>query len=491
MPKRIMTGLLCYLFIALMLLTACASSDNKQSGNSQTTESAASETEAPAEPEYIYPDEDYNGDEFNILNIEPIWGFYPYLDFENMTGDILDDTVYTRNRFIEEQFNIVFVEALDTMDTIATKIKTVILAGEDVHDAMYCRGDQIGPLVSEKYFYNLFEIPELNLKETWWDQTVIKEGSIGNDEALYFAVSDMNLIGFQGTWMIFFNEKMMSDLGLETPYELVRSGKWTLDELQKYMKAGANLNGETSFAWNENGNAVYGLSSFNAGAAALLIGTGERFILKDESGYPYFALETERFYAASEKIANMLAVEGEYHDANESNSKHHYEQMFMSGRALMIAAEVKASDVFREMNDTFGVAPIPKYDEAQSDYYCIQFQQSLLLTIPVTNQNAQQAGIILDAFSYQSYKDLMPVFYDVTVSQKGLRNEESIEMLGIIRDTRFFNVGMAYGWVSTLYEQVRTDLNMGKSDMASLIAKQKDKINADIEKFMTIIQKAE
>lgn len=49
----------------------------------------------------------------------------------------------------------------------------------------------------------------------------------------------------------------------------------------------------------------------------------------------------------------------------------------------------------------------------------------------VTNQNTQQAGVILDEFSYQIYKDLMPVFYDVTVSQKGLRNEESIEMFGI------------------------------------------------------------
>lgn len=491
MPKRMTAGFLCFLFLSLLFLTACAAGDNNASGGIETTEGAAENTEASAEPEYTYPDEDYNGEEFNILNIEPIWGFYPYLDFENMTGDILDDTVYARNRFIEEQFNIVFVEAIDTMDTISGKIKTVILAGEDVHDAMYCRGDQIGPLVSEKYFYNLFEIPELNLNEAWWDQTVIKEGAIGKDEALYFAASDMNLIGFQGTWMIFFNEKMIADIGLEKPYESVRAGKWTLDEFQKYMKAGANLNGEASFAWNESGNAVYGYSSFSAGTAALLIGTGERFIRKDEAGYPYFALETERFYAISEKIAAMLAIEGEYQDANESNSKFHYEQLFMSGRAMMIAAEVKASDVFREMDDTFGVAPIPKYDEAQEEYYCLQFMQTLLLTIPVTNQNTQQAGIILDAFSYKSYEDLMPVFYDVTVSQKGLRNEESIEMLGIIRDTRFFNIGMAYGWVSTLYEQVRTDLNAGKSDMSSLIAKQKDKINADIEKFMTTILKTE
>ncbi|MDD4772437.1 MAG: extracellular solute-binding protein [Eubacteriales bacterium] len=472
----------------MMLFAACADDAAGKQDAGQTAAGGDITSAADERPLYSYPDENYGGEEFNILNIEPIWGFYTYLDFENMTGDVLDDTVYARNRFIEEQFNIELVVAIDTMDTIATTIRTVIMAGEDAHDAMYCRGDQIGPLITEKYFYNLFEIPELNLSETWWDQTVIKEGSIGKDEALYFAASDMSLIGFQGTWIIYFNENMLADIGLQTPYESVRSGSWTLDEFGKYIKAGANLNGDNSFAWNASGNAVYGYSSYNAGTAALLIGTGERFILKDDNGYPYFAMETPRFYEISEQIAAMLAVEGEYHDANDSDGIHHYEQLLMSDRALMIAAEIKAADVFREMDDTFGVVPIPKFEEAQQQYYCLQFQQTLLITIPITNLNTRQAGIILDAFSYQSYEDLMPVFYDVTVSQKGLRNDESIEMLGIIRDTRFFNVGMAYGWISTLYEQVRTDLTAGKSDMASLIAREKDKITASIDKFMTTLE---
>lgn len=489
MLKRSIVAFLCYLIAALLFLSACASKDSAASINEHTTGNDTSDTVMAAEEIYIYPDENYNGEDFNILNVETTWGFYPYLDFENMTGDVLDDTIYTRNRFIEDKFNIKLIESMDTMDTIAAKIKTLILAGDDVYEAMYCRGDNIGPLVSEGYFYNLFDIPELNLNEAWWDQTVIKEGSIGKDNALYFAASDLNLIGFQGTWMIYFNENMLTDLGLDMPYELVRNGKWTLDELQKYMKAGASLNGATSFAWEDTGKATYGLSSFNAGAAALLIGTGERFILKDQNGIPYFSLETERFYSASEKIANMLGTAGEYLSANIIDTPFHFENMFMAGRALFIAGEVKASETFRDMDDTFGVAPIPKYNEDQSKYYCIQFQQSLLLTIPVTNKDTQRSGIILDALSYQSYIDLMPAFYDVTVSQKGLRNEDSIEMLGIIRDSRFFNVGMAYGWISTLYESMRNALDSGNSDMASLIAKDKDAIEANITKFMETITK--
>ncbi len=53
------------------------------------------------------------------------------------------------------------------------------------------------------------------------------------------------------------------DLGLETPYQLVRDGTWTIDRLTEHAKSAANLNGDDSFAWNEKGNAIYGLASYD------------------------------------------------------------------------------------------------------------------------------------------------------------------------------------------------------------------------------------
>ena len=51
------------------------------------------------------------------------------------------------------------------------------------------------------------------------------------------------------------------------------------------------------------------------------------------------------------------------------------------------------------------------------------------MCIPVTNPDISEAALIMDAFSYMTYKDVLPVYYDVSLSQKGLRNEDSIEML--------------------------------------------------------------
>lgn len=50
---------------------------------------------------------------------------------------------------------------------------------------------------------------------------------------LYFAVSDLSLTAFDLTWCLMFNETKMEELNMDKPYDLVRSGKWTLDEFHE------------------------------------------------------------------------------------------------------------------------------------------------------------------------------------------------------------------------------------------------------------------
>ena len=100
----------------------------------------------------------------------------------------------------------------------------------------------------------------------------------------------------------------------------------------------------------------------------------------------------------------------------------------------------------------------------------------------------ERTGVILDALTYESYENILPIFYDVTLSQKGLRNEESIEMLQIIRDTRFFDLGDAYGWTTKVQNSVRNALDKGNAGVASLIAAEKPAIDAAIKATMELLK---
>jgi len=55
-------------------------------------------------------------------------------------------------------------------------------------------------------------------------------------------------------------------------------------------------------------------------------------------------------------------------------------------------------------------------------------------------------GTILDAMAYISTNDVRPIFFDTTMAQKRMRNEDSIEMLYLIRDSLYFDLGSVYAW---------------------------------------------
>ena len=106
------------------------------------------------------------------------------------------------------------------------------------------------------------------------------------------------------------------------------------------------------------------------------------------------------------------------------------------------------------------------------------------MVIPVTNPDPNTTGAVMDAMAYVSYRDVTPVFYDVTLSQKGLRNEESIEMLKLIRDTQYFDAGIIYGWTSALNGAIISAVDGGNSSVASIIERYKKQIDSSIQKTM-------
>ena len=212
----------------------------------------------------------------------------------------------------------------------------------------------------------------------------------------------------------------------------------------------------------------------------MVLGSGEEYLKRDKNNMPYLAVENDRFYSVCSKIASLTATEGEFGDFNDRTVGKHYEMVFAAGRALMCIAELKASNNFREMTDNFGILPIPKYDEAQEKYVCLRSPATIYLCMPVTNQNKEETAAVLDAATYLSYRDVLPIYYNVTVAQKGLRDEESIEMLEIIQASRYFDAGRIYGWTTSLYDSVENSLRVGDGDLASTVATYKDQIKTKI-----------
>ena len=91
-----------------------------------------------------------------------------------------------------------------------------------------------------------------------------------------------------------------------------------------------------------------------------------------------------------------------------------------------------------------------------------------VVSIPVTCTDLDRAAIVIETLNYEAAEKLLPVYYD-RVSYKGLRDQDSIDMLEIIRNTRYYNWGLAYGWLDSIEPTAHSMLVEGNGNMASLV----------------------
>ena len=104
--------------------------------------------------------------------------------------------------------------------------------------------------------------------------------------------------------------------------------------------------------------------------------------------------------------------------------------------------------------------------------------------IPVTQENAERAGVIINALTAVSSTTLRPAYYDITLNNKMLRDEESIEMLDIQLQNRIYDIAAIYGW-GGMHEQFRHAVfaSDGENPM-TVYEKYADKTNAAIDKMI-------
>ncbi len=470
--KRLTAALL--LLLTAAQCTACASAGGDEA---KTDEMTAGETTAAVEETYDFGTLDLGGEDFTILNAQEIRELYNILDVEEPTGDLLDDAVWKRNNLIEEKYNITIVEEHNNDPN--GHLRSTVLAGEDLYNASYTLTNTLGSMILDGMFHDLKDGEGFQFDQPWWDHAVMDGAAIGEDESLYFISSNMNLYAFEGTWCMYFNKRMCNDLQLDTPYALVEEGKWTLDRLYEYTSVGANLNGEMDWSWNQEAKSVYGFSSMTDFILQMYTSC-EQKVIDIEGGEPVLRAGTDRFYTVTDKLVRVFGEKGTSHFCDNNRSTgNHYENIFAASRAFFIGAEIKGGDGggrFADMTDDYGIVPMPKFDEAQEEYISPVALWAYFMTVPITHTELDTSSKILDAMSYVSYRDIVPVYYDIVLQVKNIRDEETSDMLDIISSTRTYLTAYAFGWGANLRSDINNMLRNGENNAASIVAKHESAI---------------
>lgn len=424
--------------ITVALLAALTLSSVSCGGETPDVTDETTSADTTTEPETtrfgtLDPNLNFGGEVIRILcrDNESNAAYHNEFGVTTITGDVVDDAIYQRNLDVEALLNIKIQTttmngAWDNKDAFMTMIRNGVMSDDDGYDLVTGYQAYITTLAVEGYFSDLSGMKHVDLTNPWWNQTFLEQNLIGNK--CFFLAGDIGLSYTTSTNVIYFNKRLAEDLGIKDLYDTVRDGKWTREKIYEYSELAADdLNGDTVMD-DENDRWGYACT----GAFEPFIALGGEFT-KLVNGRPTIDLPNEH---TSDVIAWTVGFLNDSKSAKLfSGGYENAMNVFRSGRALFYCSYIGRADELREVDFDYGNIPYYKWDEAQENYISMTHNGMSLFCVPKGARNEEALGAAMEALAMEGYRSVVPAYYDIALQGKYTRDEDSNEMLDLIKST--------------------------------------------------------
>ncbi|NLZ37778.1 MAG: hypothetical protein GX897_09965 [Clostridiales bacterium] len=484
--KKTIPLLLSAALITLPIFTACgdakSSADENQADENVIAEVETQET-LPAAESMIRQQvsgKDYGGYEFRVVgntSSDGITGLvYNEVYYEEENGEPLQDSVYRRNQQTEDLLNCKI--RLITQSEPEKSLRNSVIAGDDEYDAMLSSLMNQGSIAREGLIKNYYNIATMDLSNPWWDKNIVSNFTILGNK-LYFLAGDINFRDDYAVAVIYFNKQLIENFGYDNPYDLVDSGKWTLDAML-YMVNGftQDIDGDGKLDIKTD---RYGFGDNTDIIKHLIFSMGSKITETDKDGIPRIAEMTESHIGKVEKLYNDICNNDNIFVGDNAPIVH----AMLDSRCLFYYEMLGAYSLFRTMEDDFGIIPPPKYDEAQENYHAyVSNGWTSTYVVPITNPDFNRTGDILETMCAFSTDTIRATLYDVLFTVKYARDTQTARMIDYVVDSKVYDWSGDFGWLNDLTGCYTSLTNSKSFDFVSRIEKVEKKVNKTIEKMV-------
>ena len=465
------TFLLC--FAAALLLSSCGAAQTTEIG--ETDADPVSETvvteDTSLKPDL--PELDYNGAEFRIFHNDCGGNNFDVVS-DGLNGELLNDIVFQRNLDTEERFNIHLVPNIQTGDTLGDTVIRAITAGDDSCEMILTAGISLTKLISMNLTHDLTDsMPYMDLSKPWWSQDFQNNTKINGK--LYAITGDISHIALESLQFLTFNRNLFYANDLEAPYQAVRDGTWTFDKFQSLIKDySGDLDGDGKISL---ANDRFGYLIHESIMPASYVYTNDVHICEYQDGVPYLNLDVEKITDVSKayrELVNSNLVSDAVFGTDGCAA-------FLADRILFMDCTMRTvRSHFREMKSDFGLVPFPKFDESVPRYTVIVGREANITAVPVTTEKTEMISAVLEYMAYYGYTYITPIYYDTILGDKLMRDQDSRDMMEILRESMYFDFG---NWCGLQSLQFNSLIN-SKSEPASYIASNQAKMEKELSKFL-------
>lgn len=474
--RTVLKRILCLTLVILMLLPLLAACRIKK----ENSNAMALDLEQLAD---TMPDDgvgirDYGGRTIRILGWEEASPNEFEVSEEEMQASesTLKQAIYMRNEAVKGRLNVDLkwsyttglagteAEYVSTAKSRITSQKVDILTP-------YSRVGNL--LMIQGLSQDLNAISTIRLSDPWWSACILENSSVNG--RVYFAAGDMSWSLMGMTIAFCYNKNILKrtpgvldQFEVDSMYDLVMDGKWTLESMRKLAQAVTT-------------NRTYGITGYIVPVDAFYKGsdlswmevdpaTGNQIVSPDQySGKASSVVSqlTKLFNTSSSAV--RIKYDTTLETANKNNDSNPINPEWQKGRSLFVFNSiVSITDYkFNELSFDFGVLPMPKYDEDQTEYKTVPDFEYSLCVIPrqITKEDAEIFGAVLTVFASEGFMRTSRAYYSEVLKKQSSNSVEDYNMWDTIKQSIDLDGGRLFdNYISpSIWSNFRNSV-MGRQD---------------------------
>ena len=495
MKNNLLTRIISFSLILVMMFTVFScSSENPDKGAAVTTAATSAADESAAEAETAdnrFVNVDFKGREFRIYTSVDATDATNANNFiegmGELTGDIVDDSVYERNMLVEELLGIKlkYTPSNFTYDTATAGIRTYVMSGTDDYELIINDLRSMAALGIEGMFHQVSDIDNFDYSKSYWYNDYMEDLAIIPGH-YYLMAGDYFMDIIASCHALFYN-KQLADNYYSNPnyiYDLVIDGKWTYDAMNKIVtETYSDLNGD---GVKNEGDLMGFTVEGTWGCAIPFVGSSGNSFIDRSSGTPEFAMNNERSIHYVDTINALWHNTGTLTDIAASDMNAGIRQLFAESKTF-IAGYQRLGDLvkMRDIEFDIGVIPYPKL-YAEDQYITSTHDTTEVGVIPITSSDMEFVSTVIEVLNRETAALVIPQYYETALKVKYTTDTISATMIDIIHDSFGSTFPLAYSdSLSQILLQSYTDnLPNNTNNFSSIYATKEKTATTQLEKLI-------
>lgn len=478
------------LFLALCLSMTAAGCGGA-TAETEKTDAAVTETEpaettedTSAQVDELPDGLDFGGASIGIASSVNVH-FHGYMDVAEYddTTSVLDQSIYNRNRNVEERLNIKITEITAASSDVTNTFKNTVTAGDDSYQIFHGADRVVFNTGLEGYLLDVAkDMPYIDLEKEYWYADGNDVLHVGGKQLAVFG--EMSLGTYDYTHLLAFNQDLIREYSLTSPWDYYEEDNWTFDSFGTLI---------TSVYDDLDGNGTmddkdrYGFHTRQGFQFPLMYtAAGLKTVEMNNDGIPEFTAPSNQAFSDVYDWCTTVFYDGNaWYKQTNGNDFLTKSPMFQENKMLITDMTFFYVGAVRDMVSDFGIIVYPKYTAEQDRYYTWVEGGAKAIGISLITQNKDAVGAALEAMGTESLKNVIPTYYEINLKSKYSRDEISSQMFDVIRASRSFDLGDTV-WCDVVREKMGNAFK-DKKPLASSMAAIETAVAAKIEDAMDVL----